>query len=59
MTVTDNYGIVPAAMHGKNARNGTGSFSTDAYRPDFTRYGLSYTGHLPQRLRDILNARFR
>lgn len=58
MHTTNNSGIVPAAMRGINATNGRGSFSTDAYRAGFSRYA-PYTGHLPKRLREILDERFR
>lgn len=58
-TVFSNDGVVPQAIRGRNARNSTGSFSTDAYRVNFPRYGAPYVGHLPRRLADILNERFR
>lgn len=59
MHTTDNSGIVPAAMRGINAKNGRGSFTTDAYRAGFTRYGAPYVGYLPKRLQEILHERFR
>lgn len=58
MHKTDNSGIVLAAMRGINATNGRGTFTTDAYRAGFTRYGAPYVGYLPKRLQEILNERF-
>lgn len=54
-----NSDIVPAANRGIDAANSTESFSTVHHRPEFTRYGAPYYGHLPQRIRDILDAAFR
>lgn len=53
-----NSDIVPAALKGKSRTSATGSFSTEYYRPEFTRYGAPYVGMLPKRLARILNARF-
>lgn len=54
-----NADIVPAALAGRNATaTATGSFSTEHYRPEFTRYGAPYVGLLPRRLAAILNERF-
>ena len=58
MHTTDNAGIVTAAMRGIDAKNRTGSFSTDAYRAGVSRYA-PYLGYLPKRLKEILNERFR
>lgn len=37
---------------------GRGAMSTDFYRDGFSHYGAPYRGHLPQRLANILDARF-
>lgn len=54
-----NHDIVPAAIRGINAATYNGNFSTDHYRPEFTRYGAPYYGQLPERIRRILDAEFR
>ena len=60
MPITNNAGIVTAAMRGINATNGRGSFTTDAYRAGtFTRYGAPRIGRLPRKLVEILDERFR
>lgn len=48
--------VVPAALAGRNLTSS--AFSTDHYREGFQRYGAPYFGRLPQRLRDVLDARF-
>lgn len=53
-----NSDIVPAALRGEDAATYNGNFSTDHYRPGFTRYGAPYVGYLPPRLATILNQRF-
>lgn len=59
MYTTTNAGVVQAARLGRDARNSRGTMSTDAYRAGFTRSGAPYVGYLPERLRAILDARFR
>ena len=59
MHTTNNAGIITAAMRGINATNGRGSFTTDAYQAGFTGYGAPYVGHLPRKLTEILDERFR
>ena len=54
-----NADIIGLAISGRTAQTSTGNMSTDHHRPGFTRYGSPYSGYLPQRLRDILDARFR
>ena len=49
--------IIPAALRGRSETSG--AFSTDHYREGFTRYGAPYHGHLPPRLRTVLDERFR
>ena len=59
MTIANSNSDIPRfAIRGNDARTRNGNFSTDHYRPEFTRYAAPYVGYLPAPLKKILNARF-
>lgn len=58
MIARENAEVVTFAQRGVSGRSGKGNFSTDSYRPGFTRYGAPYTGQLPRPFARMLDEAF-